>query len=488
MKMMMVGAGAVGGFLGARLVKAGVPCSFLLRAQTLAAVRQKGLSVHSVDQSFTVHPIASSDPRDLPPSDLIILSVKRYDLDEVIAQIRPILLPHTTVLTLQNGVDTEARIRELVPGIAIIGGVAYIYSRIAAPGVIEHYKRGAVGIGKWSAPGGGEPPTAGDASVPPVQEKGPFAKLEKLRRKGGRAPAPVEPAPTVELEALKSLFERAGIPCQVSADIMRTKWEKMCWNVVFNPLTVLINDRVSKAISHPEMRAMIKLIVDEAVAVAKADGVELASDMAAKVIQWSQEIRDIHTSMFDDWQAGRRTEIDHLNGYLVRRGNEMGVQTPVNEAVCALIKTITEPAPMGPSLLRIDGQVIQPLTFDIEALTKLPVTEQIPDVSVELADVKGQAVRVRALLNSATSKIGADHVTFHSVDGQYAVSLHMEEAAESGLLVYRQDGRPLSKKEGGPFRLITPGLGDWCANVKGVARIEFTIGPGKDTRPAGKQC
>ncbi|TAL12556.1 MAG: 2-dehydropantoate 2-reductase [Nitrospirae bacterium] len=488
MKVMMVGAGAVGGFFGARLVKAGVPCAFLLRAQTLAAVRQTGLSVHSVDQSFTVYPIASSDPRDLPPSDLIILSVKRYDLDEVIAQLRPVLLPQTTVLTLQNGVDTEARIRELVPGIPVIGGVAYIYSKVAAPGVIEHYKRGTVAIGKWNAQGAGETTTEEDAAATSTQEKGPFAKLGELRRHVSQAPAPLAPTPGVELGALKSFFEGAGIPCQVSDDIMRTKWEKMCWNVVFNPLTVLINDRVSKAISHPEMRAMIKLIVEEAVAVAKADGVDLAPDIADKVIQWSQEIRDIHTSMFDDWKAGRRTEIDHLNGYLVRRGNEMGIRTPVNEAVCALIKTITEPAPIGPVLLRLDGQVIQPLVFDIEALAKLPATEQIPDVSAEVPAMRGHAVRVRALLNVATCKIGADHVTFHSADGQYAASLHMKEAAESGILVYKRDGRPLSKEEGGPFRLITPGLGDWCANVKGVTRIEFTIGPGKDTRPADKQC
>jgi 2-dehydropantoate 2-reductase len=487
MKIMMVGAGAVGGFFGASLVKAGVPCSFLLRAQTLAAVRQKGLSVHSVDQSFTVYPIASSEPRDLPQSDLIILSVKRYDLDEVITRLRPALSPQATILTLQNGVDTEARIRELAPGIPILGGVAYIYSRIAEPGVIEHYKRGAVAIGKWSAGRMGEPTMEEDASAPSFQGKGPFAKLGELRRQGSHAPAPLEPTPTVELEALKSLFEGAGIPCQVSEDIMRTKWEKMCWNVAFNPLTVLLNDRVSKAISHPEMRAMIKLIVEEAVAVAQADGVDLDPDIADKVIQWSQEIRDIHTSMFDDWKAGRRTEIDHLNGYLVRRGSELGIRTPVNEAVCALIKTITEPAPMGPVLLRIDGQVIQPLAFDIEALAKLPATEQIPDVSVEIPDMRGQAVRVRALLNIATCKIGADHVTFHSADGQYAASLHMKEAAETGILIYRRDGRPLSKEEGGPFRLISPGLGDWCANVKGVTRMEFTVGPGKDTRPAAKQ-
>jgi len=403
-----------------------------------------------VDQSFTVHPIASGDPRDLPPPDLIILSVKRYDLDEVIAQLQPILGPQTTLLTLQNGVDTEARIRELAPGIRVISGVAYIYSRVAEPGVIEHYKKGAVAIGSF------------------------------------RPSASAQPTPSIDLQAVKALFEGAGIPCQVSEDIMRTKWEKMCWNVVFNPLTVLINDRVSKAVSHPEMRAMIRLIVEEAASVARADGVELAPDIADKVIQWSQEIRDIHTSMFDDWKAGRRTEIDYLNGYLVRRGLALGIRTPVNEAVCALIKTITEPAPMRSVLLRIDGQVIQPLAFDIEALAKLPATEQIPDVSVEVVDMQGQAVRVRALLNIATCKVGADHVTFHSADGQYAASLHFTEAAESGILIYKRDGRPLSKEEGGPFRLITPGLGDGRVNVKGVTRIEFTIGPGRGTRSPEK--
>lgn len=485
MNLMMVGAGAVGGFYGARLVKAGVPCSFLLRSQTLAAVRQKGLSVHSVDQSFTVHPTASGDPRDLPPPELIILSIKRYDLDEVIAQLQPILGPQTTLLTLQNGVDTEARIRELAPGIPVISGVAYIYSRVAEPAVIEHYKKGAVAIGCLSLSGKVESAQQEDATV---EARGPFAKLGELRRQPARPPAPAQPTPSIDLQAVKALFEGAGIPCQVSTDIMRTKWEKMCWNVVFNPLTVLINDRVSKALSHPEMRAMIRLIIEEAVLVARAEGVDLDPDIADKVIQWSQEIRDIHTSMFDDWKAGRRTEIDYLNGYLVRRGLALGIRTPVNEAVCALIKTITEPAPIGPVLLRIDGQVIQPLAFDVEALARLPATEQIPDVSVEVAEMNGQAIRVRALLNAATAKIGADHVTFHSSDGQYAASLHFNEAAESGILIYKRDGRPLSKEEGGPFRLITPGLGDWCANVKGVARIEFTVGPGKDTRPADKQC
>jgi len=311
MNLMMVGAGAVGGFYGARLVKAGVPCSFLLRPRTLEAVRQKGLSVHSADQSFTVHPIASGDPRELPQPDLIILSVKRYDLDEVLAQLQPILGRQPTILTLQNGVDTEARIRALAPGIPVIGGVAYVYARMAEPGVIEHYTKGNVVIGTVLS-------SASD-----------------------------QPMSGIALQDIKTLFEGAGIPCRLSPDIMRTKWEKMCWNVVFNPLTVLLNDCVAKALSHPEMLAMIRLIVEEAVAVARAEGVPLDAAIAETVIQQSQAIREIHTSMYDDWKAGRRTEIEFLNGYLARRGRELGVRTPVNEAVCALIKTLTEPAPRG---------------------------------------------------------------------------------------------------------------------------------------------
>jgi 2-dehydropantoate 2-reductase len=82
--------------------------------------------------------------------------------------------------------------------------------------------------------------------------------------------------------------------------------------------------------------------------------------------------------------------------------------------------------------------------------------------------------------------IGADHITFHSQDGQFAASLTVKQAAEHGVLVYELDGQPMPASKGGPFRLVAPGLGDLCANVKGVSRIELTKGPGKDTRPSRK--
>lgn len=441
-QIMVVGAGAVGGFFGAHLAKVHPHVSFLLRPRTLEAVRTRGLTIRSASGTFTVRPQAASDPRALPVPDLVILGVKAYDLDEALKQLLPVLTERTVLLTLQNGVDMEDRILALVKRDCVVGGVAYIYSRITEPGVIEHYKRGALAIGE---PDGRQ-------------------RSERVMR-------------------IAELFHQAGVPCQISEDIRRTKWEKMCWNCAFNPLTVLINDRVSKALDHPDMLNTIRQIVREVAAVAAGLGVPLAHDIAEKVLRWSQEIRDIHTSMYDDWKAGRPTEIESLNGYVVAQGRRLGISTPVNETLTALIKAVTAQERVGPDILTIDGAVIQPIRLDREALNKLPADHQIPDVSQVAPGWWGRGIRVKALLDIPALAIGADHVIFHSYDGQFAACLTLRQAAEHGILIYQVDDGPVPVERGGPFRLIAPSLGDPCAQVKGVSRIEVTVGPGKDTRP-----
>ncbi len=443
--ILMVGAGAVGGFFGAHLAKHHANVSFLLRPKTLAAVRDRGLTIRSTAGSFTVHPRAASDPRELPRPDLVILSNKAYDLDEVLAQIGPVLTDRTVILTLQNGVDIEDRIIRALDRDQVVGGVAFIYSKIVEPGVIEHYKRGGVTIGELM---------------------------------GNRSE---------RVQAIAELFKQAALPCRLSDDIRRTKWEKMCWNCVFNPLTVVINDRVAKAIDDPDMLRVLHGIVAEVAAVAAGMKVALDDDIADKVVQWTEEIRDIHTSMYDDWKAGRPTEIDSLNGYIVQRGRDLGIPTPVNEALTALVKVITGQDKSGPGVLRIDGAVVQPLSLDAAAFGKLPEEAQVRDLGGVLPGKKGRGVRVKAVLELPAIQPGADHVTFHSQDGQFAAALTLDQAKEFGVLVYELDGEPLSVKKGGPFRLVAPGLGDLCANVKGVNRIELTKGPGKDTRPS-KKC
>ncbi|GKS58135.1 hypothetical protein YTPLAS18_16620 [Nitrospira sp.] len=439
--VMMVGAGSVGGYFGARLARTHPNVSFLLRSSTLAAVKTDGLTVRSAAGSFTVRPEAADDPRALPVPDLIILSVKAYDLDRALDQLEPVLTDRTTILTLQNGVDTEDRILARLGRDCVVGGVAFIYSKIASPGVIDHYKKGAVAIG------------------------------EMMGHESGR------------VLRIQELFTQAGIPCQLTKDVRRSKWEKMCWNCVFNPLTVVIDDKVAKALDHPELAHVIQGLVEEVMAVAAAQKVPLPSDMAERVVKWSQELRDIHTSMYDDWKAGRPTEIDYLNGYVVQKGREHGITTPLNEAFTALIKVITVRERVGPGIIRIDGAVVQPLSLDRQSIAQLPSEYHVPDVSAVMPGMSGRAIRVSGLLEVPALAIQADHVTFHSADGQYAATLTLKQARDYGLLVYEVEGQPLPDARGGPFRLITPGLGDLCANVKAVGRVEVREGSGKDTRP-----
>jgi 2-dehydropantoate 2-reductase len=259
---------------------------------------------------------------------------------------------------------------------------------------------------------------------------------------------------------------------------------------VFNPVTVLIDDRVAKALDHPEILDMIRQIVGEIAAVSAAMKVPLAADMADQVVKWTQEIRDIHTSMYDDWKAGRSTEIRHLNGYIVDRGREFGIPTPVNQALTAMVETITGRERTGPDVVRIDGAVVQPVSMDRTAIRQLPSEHQIEDVGTVMPSMKGRAVKVKGLLEVPALGIAADHVTFHSGDGKYAATLTLQQAKDFGLLLYELDGEGLPEARGGPFRLITPGLGDLCAHVKGVGRIEVRVGAGKDTRPSTRppQC
>lgn len=438
-QILMVGAGSVGGFFGARLAQNNSDVSFLLRPKTLSAVKQNGLTIRSAEGTFTVRPQAASDVRELPRPDLIVLGVKVYDLDEVLNQIEPVLTDKTVILTLQNGIDAEDRLLSRIQRDCVVGGVAYIYSKIAEPGVIDHYKRGAVAIG------------------------------ELMGQESAR------------LLAIRDLFTAAGIPCHLSKDIRRSKWEKMCWNCVFNPITVLIDDRVAKALDHAEMSGVIRQIVGEVAAVSAAMKVPLPLDMPERVIKATQEIRDIHTSMYDDWKAGRRTEIDALNGFIVQKGRELGIPTPVNEALTAMIKTITEKEQSGPGRIRIEGAVVQPVSLDRAAIAALPDEHQL-EVASMMPGMQGRGIRLKGLLDIPALAIEADHVAFHALDGKYSACLTLQQAREHGVLIYELDGASLPETKGGPFRLVTPGLGDLCANVKGVGRIEITKGPGRDTR------
>ena len=442
-EILFVGAGSVGGYFGAHLARHNPNVSFLLRPRTREAVAKNGLTIRSaIGESFTVHPPVASDPEELPQPDLIVLGIKAYDLDEVMNQIEPALKPDSIILTLQNGVTIEDTLMARFGRERVVGGVAFIYSKIAEPGVIDHYKKGMLTIGE---PLGMETP---------------------------------------RLQAMLALFKGAGIPCFINADIRRAKWEKMCWNCVFNPLTVLLNDRVAKALDHPEFYPVIATIVREVSAVAMAvHRVPLDADMPEKVVKWAQELRDIHTSMYDDWLAGRPTEIDDLNGFISEQGRAFAVPTPMNDMLTAFIKAMTASKFSAEAAIEVSGATMQPLHFTRTTLAQLPATHQVSKLPNLMPGMNICGVKLQAVLDAVTLDVGADHMTFESQDGKFSACLTIKQAVEFGILVYGLDGLPFPSERGGPFRLVTPGLGDLCANVKQVGKIIFSKGLISDSRP-----
>lgn len=142
----------------------------------------------------------------------------------------------------------------------------------------------------------------------------------------------------------------------------------------------------------------------------------------------------------------------------------------------------------GNLTLELVGSGVKPLSVDGAVLASLSHEFHIEDLGAVMPGMRGKGVKFTGLLNLATFEPNADHVTFISHDGQYSASLTLDQAKNYGIVVYQVDGEPLPVEKGGPFRLVTPGLGDLCANVKNIGVIKVTAGPGSDTRPEERSC
>src|SRR3989304_6267577 len=271
MNILMVGAGGVGGYYGAVLMKAGAKVSFLVTPRTLHMLKDKGLTVKSRGEVWNFKPPVSTDPRDLCPCDMIIIAVKRYDTDKALDTIQSVVTKDTIILTIQNGIDGEEDILRRFPDANVLGGVAFLASKIEEPGVISHIGAGSLGIGELD---------------------GSESEL---------------------VQSIVNLFKNAGIPTKLSKNILKTKWEKLCWNSVFNPLSVILNGPLDNIIDAGLMDEQINV---------------------------TQKLRGYHTSMYEDFSKGKPTEIDYFNGYVCREGVRRNGATLVNYTVTSLVKAI----------------------------------------------------------------------------------------------------------------------------------------------------
>jgi len=298
-KIAVMGAGAVGGYFGALLHRGGLDVTLIARGRHLEAIKAHGLRIKSTQGDLTVPAKAVGDPRAVGPVDLILFCVKSYDTESAARQCLPIVQESTAILCLQNGVDNEEKIAMVAGGEKVLGGVAYIGAGVSEPGVVVHTAEGRIVFGEMR----------GGVS-------------ERVRR-------------------LEQIFRDAGFPAEVSSNIQAILWGKLCWNAAFNALNTLVGGDVRVLVERPETRTLARQAMEEVRAVANANNVPLSADLAERLLTWTDTAAGaMKTSTRQDLEAGKRLEVEALNGAVVRKGEAAGVPTPFNFALYALLKAI----------------------------------------------------------------------------------------------------------------------------------------------------
>jgi 2-dehydropantoate 2-reductase len=300
----VVGAGAVGCFHGALLARAGHRVTLIGRPSHVEAVTRDGLRLQMGGATHTVHADASADIAAAAAADIVLFCVKSPDTDAVARQLAPHLSAGALVMSLQNGVDNAATIARHVR-VPVIPAVVYVATAMSAPGTVRHFGRGELVIGALDARAGGMP------------------------------------APHATLDALAALFSAASIPTTVSDDVQAALWSKLLVNCAYNALSALGRAPYARIRALAPLRDLQQTIVDEVIAVARADGVTLPREASLTAVQRIAEtMADQLSSTAQDMMRGKPSEIDHLNGFVARRGAELGVATPVNQTLHALVKLV----------------------------------------------------------------------------------------------------------------------------------------------------
>jgi len=303
-RVAVVGAGAVGCYFGGMLARAGAPVTLIGRAPHVEAINRDGLFIDSIDFKESVSVSASTELEAVRDAKLVLFTVKTVDTERTAKSLAPYLAPETIVVSLQNGVDNVKRIK-FAAGIQAIPAVVYISVAMTGLGRIKHSGRGDLIIGD---------------------------------------PSPNRHAREQELAEVAATFAGAGVPCRISEDITTDLWEKLIMNCAYNAISALARTKYGRIAQDAGSIEVIKQVVGEAVAVGNAAGVPLSADavIAAALKLGSEAMPEAVSSTAQDIARGKPTEIDSLNGFLVRKGAEMGVPTPVNQTLYSLVKLLEQ--------------------------------------------------------------------------------------------------------------------------------------------------
>lgn len=295
LRVAVLGAGAVGCYFGALLARAGHTVTLIGRQAHVQAVQARGLRLQTAALDLQVSLAASTEASAVAGADVLLFCVKSTDTEDAARQMRPHLGPHTLVLTLQNGVDNDERVREVLgtggdaPPVA--AAVVYVATEMAGPGHVRHHGRGELVI----------------------------------------APSPLS-------SAVAQQFSAAGIATEISDNVRGALWAKLVLNCAYNALSAVSQQPYGRLVQTPGVTDVIADVVAECLAVAQADGIRIPGDVQAAVRGIAATMPGQMSSTAQDVARGKTSEIDHLNGYVVQRGAALGMATPLNRALWVLVK------------------------------------------------------------------------------------------------------------------------------------------------------
>ncbi|WP_018912020.1 ketopantoate reductase family protein [Thiomonas sp. FB-6] len=301
-RITVVGAGSVGSYFGAVLARAGHLVTLVARPEHVAAIEASGLKVHKADGDFTVRLPATTSLEAVRGADLVLLCVKSRDTEDLARRMAALLEPGAVVMSLQNGVENPATIARHVRQ-PVVPTAVYVATAMPAPGEVRHFGRGELVIGPAT------PRDAADAAL------------------------------RARLQDIAALFGGAGVPVQVSDAVMDELWAKLLVNCAYNAISALTQQPYGAMAAQAPIRELQENLVREVLAVAHASGRALDEQAArASVEQIARSMPGQLSSTAQDLARGKATEIDDLNGLIVRRGAELGIATPANQSVYALVK------------------------------------------------------------------------------------------------------------------------------------------------------
>lgn len=297
--IMVMGAGAVGGYFGGRIAeRTDAQVTLIARGDHLKAIQESGLIIKSEGQNERISVDAFRNSEDAPVPDLILFTVKSYDTEAAVNQIRPIVSEETQILTLQNGIENYPKLVEAFGEDRVIQGFCKIGAGVPKAGVIAHNAFGEVMVGEQDG------------------------------------------SDSLRMSSVEKLFNDARIPLKVSTQINREVWIKFSWNCLLNMVTAAGNVTVDKIFEYPESEQLCYGIFNELRKVAKAEGVELSKNDGKKIIESAKELTGFETSTYQDRQKGKKMEYEAFTGAIVRLADRHGIDVPQNKTLYAILKLI----------------------------------------------------------------------------------------------------------------------------------------------------